>query len=190
MIRLSLVLAFLTASALLVNAEEQQYETGSTPLVTAIKELRKKTIPEAYFLLHSPLLSTSVMFAPDTKRGAYAWLHKDSPYPEGTSEEDIVKAMDEAMSYAAGRVMRPQLDSERQRLVFFSDAEWDQIREATKGYLTKRDELSADLLFIHDLRDGMLLRIPSGSEHAFVEALIQNGLGHKCSSFPYTIGWN
>jgi hypothetical protein len=174
MIRLSLVLAFLTASAVLVNAEEQQYETGSTPLVTAIKELRKKTIPEAYFLLHSPLLSTSVMFAPDTKGGAYAWLLKDSPYPGGTSEDDIVKQLDEAMSRAAGRVKRPQLDSERQRLVFFSDAEWHQIGEATKGYLTKRDELSADLLFIRDFREGILLRIPNGSELAFVEALIKN----------------
>lgn len=136
------------------------------------------------------MLSTAVIFAPDTKGGAYAWLLKDSPYPEGTSEEDIVKALDEAMSRAAGRVKRPQLDSEKQRLVFFSDGEWDQIREATKGYLTEREALSADLLFIHDLREGMLLRIPNGNELAFVEALIQNGFRREISSFPYTIGWN
>ena len=169
--------------------QQEAYEKGSEPLIEAVQNLRKKTIPEAFFSLVSPLLSAGIMFAPDTKGAAYVWIPRHSPYPAGTSKADVVKSLDEAMSRASGNLKRPELDDKNHRLVFFSETEWKRIIEKTKKYIAKEEDIHGDLL-LEGFPEGLLLCIPPGEEKAFVESLIHQGLGFDLSAFPYTIGWN
>jgi hypothetical protein len=179
-----------TAFIRLALSQETEFMIEKEFLVSAVQQLRLKTIPEAYFLLSSPRLSHSLTFAPDTRGGAYVLILKDAPFPDGLSGNDLRKVLDEMSSQPGERMRRPEIDEKNRRLVFFSEQAWKRLLQATKNYLTSNEEVTGTLIFKANHPQALLLRIPRGREEAFVRDLIEKGLKDDEDSFPYSVGWN
>lgn len=130
-------------------------------LLHAVKTLKSKTIPQAYFWLGSPGIPDSTLFVPDTKGGAFVIITKGTKAPEGTERN------------------------------FYKDDAWRRLLEAVQRWTVLNSEISDlaksnQWTFTED--SIVTLRIPDSSGD-FFPALLK-GWATNEENFRCEIHWN
>lgn len=161
-------------------------------LVSAIAQLRQKSIPQAYFILLSPDVPILNWFAPDAQGGAFIILDKEWDLGNGqTMDAEAIKKEFTKENSRMGSP--PTIDERRRKLVFYSDVAWVQLLKATRAYVVSEEKISGIMKAnrMKPIATGRLvLEIPQGDPTAFLKKLIEEGWGIPITKFGYEVGWN
>jgi len=161
-------------------------------LVSAIAQLREKTIPQAYFILVAPSIPMTNKFAPDGMGRAFIILDKEWDLGGGQTRDAEAIKKEFAKDFSKMRPP-PTLDEKRRKIVFYSDVAWVKLLKATRAYVVSEENISGIMKAnsMKPIATGRLvLEIPQGDPTAFLKKLIEEGWGIPITKFGYEVGWN
>jgi hypothetical protein len=170
------------------QAEDNPFQTyGHTfdDLLDAVRTLRKKTIPEAYFLLHMPQYPAAPFFGPDAAGEAFfvlpvARVFTEAPPPKELAEE--LTRLRRASRYA------PAYDDRRRRLALYPPEAVAELRRALAPWLLPSDQFPKHPI-LRFTNEFVAARIPHDRESEFLDALLVF-LHTTRKEFKCSVGWN
>jgi len=155
-------------------------------LLDAVRTLRKKTIPEAYFLLYVPQYPAAPFFAPDAAGEAFFVL----PVARTFSEQPPAKELEEELTrLRRSSRFAPSYDSARRRLAFYPPETVAELRRSLAPWLVTPDKLGKHPI-LRFTDEFVAARIPRDRETEFLDAVLTGFLHTNRKEFKCSVGWN
>ncbi len=174
--------------------EENRHMDKFDDVLKAIEELRHKTIPQAYFLLHSQHMPPSPIFAPDTHGAVYVIICRWEEIKDASNEQmdQMTKEFNKGWKkLGLYPKVRPIIDKIKMKVIYYPDSDWKKLKNTTKAWSVPEKEI--ENLFETNLlvsKEFLVLKIPQGKEKEFLTSFIKEGHGIDPIIFTCSIGWN
>ena len=164
----------------------QTYGHRFDDLLDAVRTLRKKTIPEAYFWLELPQYPAGPIFAPDAAGEAFFVFPVARTFPEAPPPKELEEEL--ARLRRSSR-FAPTYDSQRRRLAYYPPEAVAELRRCLAPWLLTAAELGKRPFLRHS-DEVIAARIPRGREPEFLDALLTGFLHTNRKELKCSVGWN
>jgi len=158
-------------------------------LLDAVRTLRKKTNPAAYFWLDMPQYPENPVFEPDGAGEAFFVLKVARTVPKAPPPKELEEELSRLRLSAR---YAPTYDTQRRRLAYYPPEAVAKLRRSLAPWLLTPEQLakhwSADAM-LSEL-EFVVARIPREHETDFLDALLTGFLHTNRKELKCTVAWN
>ena len=183
------VLFVLTLQSARSQVDASPFQTfGHTfdDLLDAVRILRKKTNPAAFFWLALPEYPTGPIFAPDGAGEAFLVLRVAQTFTEPLPAKELSEELARLRHSAR---FAPSSDATRRRLAYYPPGAVAKLRRSLAPWLITNEEL-AKLPFLRLTTEVVVARIPRDHEAEFLDALLTDFLHTNRKALKCGVDWN